>query len=310
MKSFSPQLLDFLLTHKVFNRADLFLIELSNGQIITATSAQQDINFGFQGTSPVIEQIYYSTLFGAWERGSVTSEASYAPKSNTMDLTVLAGSSILYPGTSVPLTQVVLAGLFDAAQVTVFTIYWPIGAKPAYGIEMGYETKFAGKISKVTDAGRDKITFEVADMLYMLSIEVPLNVIQSSCRHVLFDSNCALLESNFAYPNSLASGSTQMLLNLALGLSSASFFVAGMSFSQGRIKFTTGQNAGSWAYIKQQKSNTQVLLNAPLPFPVSTGDQCIVYPGCDLTLATCQNVYSNLINNGSTPFVPNPEVSL
>ena len=310
MKNFPPQLLDFLLTHKAFNRADLFLIELTNGMVIASTSAQRDVDFGFQGTSPVIMQTYYTTLYGAWERGSVTSEASYAPKSNTMSLSVLAADSVNYPGTTTPLMHTVLAGLFDAAKVSVYTIYWDIGSMPEAGIEMGYEIKFVGQVSKVTDMSRDKVTFEVADMLYWLSTEVPLKLIQSSCRHTLFDPNCDLNQSSFAFSNFVASGSTPLLLNLSDDVTTAPYWNGVITFTQGKIQFTTGQNAGVWAFIKQLTSHTQILLGAPLPFPVVDGDHMLMYPGCDLTVRMCQLGYDNLINIGSTPFVPNPEVSL
>lgn len=321
MKHFSPQLFAFLQTRTVYNRADLFLIELNNGQIITATTAQQDIPFGFAGLSipsplpspfygPLANTIYYSTKYGAWERGSITSEASYIPKSNTMNLTVLANQSILYPGTTTPLMQVVAAGIFDAAQVTVYTVYWAIGDTPAGGIGMGYETKFVGQISKVLDSSRDKITFEVADMLYRLSTEIPKNVIQSSCRHTLFDPNCTLNQASFSFANAVAAGSTTLQINLANNVTTASYWNGVITFTQGKIQFTSGKNNGIWAYIKNMNSDTQILLNAPLPFPVNTGDQFTMYPGCNLSIAMCQLGFNNLINIGSMPFTPNPEVAL
>jgi uncharacterized phage protein (TIGR02218 family) len=227
-----------------------------------------------------------------------------------MDLTVLANTSILFPGTNTPLVQVVNAGLFDAATVTVYTIYWALGDTVNNGMALGYETKFIGQITKVVDSSRDTITFEVADMLYQLSIEVPRNLIQSSCRHTLFDANCTLNQANFAFTNSIAASSTQQVINLTANVTTASFWNGVITFTQGKIQFTTGNNVGIWAYIKTLVSHTQILLSVPLPFPIQTGDAFKMYPGCDLTLTTCQLGYNNLINIGSMPFVPNPEVSL
>lgn len=259
-----------------------------------------------------MNRTFYSTKFGAWERGSVTSEASYQPKSNTMDLTLAAPQSVNYPGTSIPMTQVVLAGLFEKALVTVYTVYWPLGGLPTdwNGIAMGSVVTFLGEITKVRDSSRKRIVFEVADMLYRLNTELPIHVIQSGCRHRLFDVNCSLNQANFAFTTTVASGSSALLLNLAAALNTASFFVSGMTFSQGSVLFTSGQNSGLRAFIKNQNSNTQLLLSAPLPFPVTTGDALTVYPGCDLSLQTCINTYNNKINFGGTPFCPSPEQAL
>ena len=268
----------------------------------------------FTMTPPTIvyqsPQVYYSTLYGAWERGSVTSEAAYTPKSNTMTLTVLAPSSVLYPGANIPLSATVVAGLWDAAQVSVYTVYWALDETPAQGIARGFITTFVGQITRVPDTVRSKIIFEVADILYRLNIEVPRPMIQSSCRHTLFDANCRLNRANFAFSTSLAVGSTPLVLNLANPLNTASFWNGVITFTQGQIQFTTGQNYGVRGYIKNQNSLTQLLLNAPLPFPVSTGDVLTIYPGCNLSVAMCQNGFNNLINGGFTPFVPSPEFSI
>jgi hypothetical protein len=80
MKNVTQTLLNWLMSVKEYNRADLFTITLTNGQVIYATTAQVPVTF--QGN------VYYPSKNGTWQRGAVQSEASFTPKSNSMSLTV------------------------------------------------------------------------------------------------------------------------------------------------------------------------------------------------------------------------------
>jgi uncharacterized phage protein (TIGR02218 family) len=138
----------------------------------------------------------------------------------------------------------------------------------------------------------------------------PRNLIQSACRHVLFDPICGLTQANYAQSNSVAAGSNQLTINLGTALTSATWWNANMSVAQGKLQFTSGQNAGLWYAIKSQNSTTQIGLAVPTTFPVATGDAFTIYPGCDKTQATCQSRFNNLANNGGFPYVPNPEIAI
>jgi hypothetical protein len=122
MKTLTPALLNFLQNNNSFNKADLFQITLNNGQIIYASDYGVDLTFG--------GNIYYATQYGVWKRGPVTQEAKARPESTTMDITLEAKQSVLYPGTDTSLMATLNAGLFDGAIVKVLTVYWPIGTMP------------------------------------------------------------------------------------------------------------------------------------------------------------------------------------
>ena len=301
MKNIPNTLLQWLLANKEYNRADLFSIQLQSGQSIYATTSQQPIAFG--------GNIYQPSLYGTWQRGSVQTEASYSPKSNSMSLTVSAPAG-LTNAASIPLMPSIAAGLFDAATVTVNTIYWGMGEVPSVGIARGSVITFVGQITKISDLARDKADFEVADMLFKLNLYTPPNLIMSSCRHQLFDSGCTLLSSNFQLLNSVAAGSSTLQINLTDGANTASWWNGVITFTQGYILFTSGQNVGQVGYIKNLNSNTQILLSAPMPFPVAIGDTFTMYAGCNKSLAMCNNGFDNLINIGAMPFVPNPELGI
>lgn len=51
-------------------------------------------------------------------------------------------------------------------------------------------------------------------------------------------------------------------------------------------------------------SGTTLVLNFPLGPGVGESDAVIVYPGCDHTMQTCNDVYANILNYGGMPFVP------
>lgn len=89
MKTFSAGLLKFLQTAKSYNRADLFAITLPNGSIIRSAASPYDITFN--------GNVFYSSRYGAWERGKITAEAAFDLRSNDMPLTVLAPGTIPFP---------------------------------------------------------------------------------------------------------------------------------------------------------------------------------------------------------------------
>jgi uncharacterized phage protein (TIGR02218 family) len=271
--------------------------------------------FYLTGTAPVtwyaasltIQPIatYSASTFGAWQRGKVTSEASFDLHSNDMMLTALVPASVLFPATSMSLMQTVCAGLFDKSLVTVFTAYWALNGTPASGIANGLETKFVGQITGLEQIGRSKVEFRVSDMLFLLNLKSPPNVIQASCRHTLYDANCTVAKASYANSNSVGVGSTTQQIQLGTPVSQTAPY-----FSQGFITFTSGQNAGLSYAIKTQQSTSAILLASQTSLPLTVGDTFTMYAGCDKTPATCSSKFSNLINIGAQPFVPNPEVAV
>jgi uncharacterized phage protein (TIGR02218 family) len=292
VKNFPAALMALVQSNQVGFIAHLFNITLKNGQVITATDGQYDIT-----ASPTT---YYASKYGRWQRGATTSEAKFEPRSNDMQLTLLASESVLLPGTSIPMTQSVVARLFDTAKVTIYRAFMP---KNGYGdVSRGLETFFFGQISAINGSDRSKIVFTVHDPLFILNQQMPKNMYQSACRHTLFDSNCTLLASAFIASNSVASGSTQSSIVCATALGT-------LPYAQGKITFTSGLNNGLTFSIKSVSSNTLALV-VPTTFAIATGDTFTILPGCDKTFPTCENVYNNKINFGGEPFTPCPETWL
>jgi uncharacterized phage protein (TIGR02218 family) len=80
-------------------------------------------------------------------------------------------------------------------------------------------------------------------------------------------------------------------------------------YDQGTIIATSGANAGQSRTITQLSGGTISLLKAWLE-PVGVGDGFQLLPGCDHTLATCQNTFNNLSHFGGFPYIPPPELAV
>ena len=68
-------------------------------------------------------------------------------------------------------------------------------------------------------------------------------------------------------------------------------------------------NFGQSRTITQLSGGTISLLKAWLE-PVAVGDGFQLLPGCDHTLATCQNSFNNLSHFGGFPYIPPPELAV
>jgi uncharacterized phage protein (TIGR02218 family) len=307
MKRLMPSgLIDFLAANPNCNRADLFSLALPNGQTLTATSGQFDITLpsgtnGWSGSTTT----FHATKYGRWERGSITSEASFSLNSNTMTLTCFPQQTTTYPGTSIGLLAAALNNLFDAASVSVFTAYMPLGS---YGdVSNGVETKFVGTITKINDIQRTKVEFDCADPFYLLNLKVPTRVFQSNCPWSFGDSNCDPSGGIAAFTQSFTakSGSTQWTLTPVSAFSQGTGY-----FSQGVVKCLTGANAGLSQTVKLHDSSGNLQLMVPFLLAPSAGDTFSVVAGCDKSLSTCQTKFNNASHFGGQPFVPAPSNAL
>ncbi len=69
-----------------------------------------------------------------------------------------------------------------------------------------------------------------------------------------------------------------------------------------------GANSGLVRTVKSYAhSSGLVTVVLALPNTPAVSDAFTIYPGCDLTMATCSSKFSNLAHFGGQPFVPAPE---
>jgi uncharacterized phage protein (TIGR02218 family) len=98
-------------------------------------------------------------------------------------------------------------------------------------------------------------------------------------------------------------GSTQVQIATSISPNPANLY------AQGTITGITGANAGSGRTVASMGSGWVYIKPAFLA-PVLVGDEFQLLPGCDRTLATCQNVFNNSIHFGGFPFIPTPETAV
>lgn len=299
MKTLIPSaLLAFMKSKNTFGLANLFQIALTNGQVLRTTDCQVNLTYG--------GNTYYASQYGAWERGVVKMKASFSLEADDVSLTakVPGDYQVYFPGTTIPLMQCLSAGLFDGANITIYTAYWPEGAPP--NTSLGVETKFVGVILNFEKLGRSVVEFKVGDLLWLLNLKTPPKTIQAGCRHVFCDPNCTMIASSFtSAPNSVASGSTTNTINLASAVT-ASIYALGV------VTFTSGQNNGLKMTIKAQPSTTQIVLAGTTPLPLGIGDTFTMLQGCNKTQARCEQIQGSnfFLNYGGQPYVPFPELAL
>lgn len=289
MKNVSPAMLAFLQSTAVESiyKADLIQIALIDGTILRATDGQLDITYA--------GNVYSAAGLGGWHRGRVSTKLGL--QGTTMDLTVVADDTILVPGRPCSIIQGINLGLFDGATVTVYTAYMP-----TYGdTSLGVETKFVGQWGNVKKVGRTSAEIECQSFLFLLNQQMPRVLLQPGCHWELYGPGCTLAQAAFTFTNTVGSGSTQSSINAGTAISQASGY-----FTQGVIKFTSGQNVNLSTTIKLHSGNV-LSLEPALLFPVNVGDAFTISAGCDHSLETCQTKFDNLINFGGAPFIPNPE---
>ena len=74
-------------------------------------------------------------------------------------------------------------------------------------------------------------------------------------------------------------------------------------FTEGIIKFTTGNNAELQQEIKTHFDD-QIILYLPMLYPINIGDQFIAVAGCNKHINTCREKFNNILNFRGEPHVP------
>ena len=333
-----------LINSGVFECWDIYSFALWNGQTITLTTADFDIDARTLGGAiasskgPYVDQKQSKTQ-AHWKIGLDSDQWQVVITPNVFDPFT---GAMTYPDKigTIPWLQACRAGLFDNAQVTISRAYFadpPVRPLPPNGaVPVGLVTIFLGVMGTV-DTNNAVSVFTINDYKTLLSMTMPRNLYQATCRHVLFDQFCTLNAALFAQTGVLSAGSTQGILLASPpapsggssipgasqgggawfggpGLSGdgpggGNFTAGGGTYQLGRVVMTSGSNQGFSRTIQTWDGADTFTLQYPLPFAVAAGDGVTMYPGCDKLLATCTG-FNNAVNFGGQPFIPPPEVVL
>lgn len=306
MRPASAALQSYLAANDSFVVIDLYSFALASGAVLrysgwttpltipgTAFPAGS-LNFNASG--------YTSFALGPrFGRSMVTTKIGVEP--TELDISILAGAGDLVGGSS--FADAVRVGQFDGATVELDRFFAPpqpdgSGAPTA---SLGAIVWFYGRVAE-TDVGRTKIDMKVKSLLNLLAQQqMPRRLYQAACTHVFGDAMCTFNRASLAASATAGAGSNQAVIVTSLSPSPATLY------DQGTIIATSGANAGESRTIAQLAGGNVTLLKAWLE-PVALGDAFELLPGCDHTVATCQNTFSNLIHFGGFPYIPPPELAV
>lgn len=291
MKAASPEL-QALLASGRFVRADIWTITLNGGGIIRWTSHDADIVAGGHRfiSGPAIE------------RGSISEKTGVEVA--TLRVTLTGGDDDLINAS--PVISFIAAHGLDGASVKLERAYAPAWGLDSDGIPIpvtGTVIRFAGKVTSIDSVMGGTAEFTVSSWLVLLNANSPRNHYQVGCLRTLYDAGCGVDPATFSNVGTVGSGATSM--GFGSGLTGAAGY-----YSQGRVVFLTGANAGINRTVKINDGSGNFSLIKPLPVAPAAGDTFRAYAGCDLTKATCKDKFNNLARHKATPFVPLPTTAL
>jgi hypothetical protein len=295
--------LDALLATDSFVQADLYTFTLANnGPVLRYTLADTDISYS--GATWVHDGPLIGTgSKGHWKRGLDvdTWQCSIMPRATDP----ITGAA--YPDSigSASWLAAARAGALNGALVTIDRAYfptWPAFPRPIAIQPTGVLRWFGGRPASI-DVGRTQCQITLNSHLELLDTQMPRRLFQPGCINTLFDVGCTLNAAAYATSGTINAASNSAVIVATIGTPSWTG-----TFALGRIKMTSGANAGFSRSIRLASSPNFTLLS-PFPFPLASGDTFSAWPGCDKTLATC-TVFGNAANFGGTPYVPIPETAV
>ena len=289
MKTASLALTDFLLTAQSYVRADLYTLSLAGGGVLRYTSAD----------TPITSNGQTFALGPPCQDGGVKSSRGVTVSS--VDITFLADDRHLV-GDVQFLDFVEDLGL-DGAAIRIDRAFAASWADMARTGPVGTYIRFSGRFSEAKALGQTGVVVTAASWLDLLSVNLPADVYQTSCLNSLGDPKCGVNLATYAVPGLVAGAGS--LTTLGSNLSQAADY-----FALGKLVFLTGANAGLARTIKAYDGAGGFTLIAPLPSPPQAGDSFDAYPGCDLSMATCQARFANLARFRGQPFIPAPSTGL
>ncbi len=185
-------------------------------------------------------------------------------------------------------------GLFDGAQVEAWLVPWDGEGNPKRLLKGTFgavqQTQTAFKVELIGDGARLQQT--------------PLvRALQPGCRWVFGDSNCQKDLGPLTVTGTVDSASGVREFIDAARAEAAGYF------SRGRVTFTTGDNAGISAEIKEHATGGVFTLWPRLPFAIAAGDQYSMTPGCTLLKEASGgtngcDAWDNFVNYGGFLSVP------
>lgn len=294
----------------VASLAELYTFTLLTGEVLRYSGFQIGISAPVPGTSSPSN---FFALGPRLDHGS--DKTSIGVEIAELEINLYAGPAdeIGFPGNGTLTWQEALwAGLFDGCLVSLdhAVIDWTGGVLTV----IGTYNEFTGRVGDI-DIGGSKTVIRVKSLLDLLTVQVPRRTYQAMCNHAFGGVMCGYDRINGLNALGAATGVGAVTLP-ALGGTVANAIAFGgfnpapsTAYDQGTLVGVTGYNTKFKRTIGQVISGTAYLLQ-PWIFPVMTGDQFQLQPGCDHTLPTCSGYLDNIGRYGGFPDIPPPETAV
>lgn len=284
MKAASPALIALLASSEQFIMADLYTITLVGGSVLRYSAAPTALSVNG----------YNFTLGPKFERSKI--KIVIGTQVDELEVRVYPEPTDLLGGVS--FLEAVWRGQLDGALLQLERTFMP-----TYGdTSAGSVVLFAGRVSDI-DCSRTCVEIKCRSHLELLNIQMPRRLWQSSCTHLFGDAMCQFDRSTRQATFSAGPGSTASQINTSVVPTPANLYI------QGTVVSTTGANAGSNRTVANM-SDSWIYVKLAFLSPVLVGDQFQLLPGCDRTLATCTNVFNNMVHFGGFPYIPTPETAV
>jgi uncharacterized phage protein (TIGR02218 family) len=261
--------------------ADCYTIWLGTGTILTYTDLDIPValnGYTYQANSVLISGLRY--------------RASCGVNVDAQQITISARTTDTIGG--IPFLQAIQQGLLDGAEIQREKAFFSSWVAPP----IGSVVLFKGRVAQIDSIGRTSAQATVASDLVLLDIDMPRNVYQANCQHVLYDGQCGVASGTYSATGTVGAGATTTTIQWP---------GANAAYQQGTITFTTGVNTGATATVKAVGGGW-LQLAYPLPNAPNAGDGFTAAYGCDHTMATCQSRFNNLNQFRGFPFVPPPQI--
>jgi uncharacterized phage protein (TIGR02218 family) len=278
-----------LIEGRQFFRADLVTLTLVDGTVIRYTSADVSLLWG-------------GHQFLSFRMNREKIKASLGLSVDQLAMTLLPSATDTLAG--VPYIQAIYLGALDGATILLEKAYlsdWGDPRVPLSANVVGVLHGFEGSVSDLT-ASTTEVQLTVKSALELLNMDMPRELYQSTCLHIVYDAGCTLSRAAFTVTGAVTGSPS--LNGFHTGLSQADGY-----FDQGVIALTSGAASGSRRTVKSYAGGT---FNFVLPLPAlpSVGDTFLVYPGCDRTQATCSGKFGNIAHFKGYPYIPAPETAV
>lgn len=309
VKAASTSLINLINSGANYGRWECYTIAMQGGGTLRYTSAHFPISYGgnlFAANGPLV---------GLEDSSGARAHYKVGLDVDTWNLTIKPRdidpmTGVAFPDSigSQPFLAAAAAGALDGATVTIERAYFAEGL-PQFPVSragaspLGTMVVFAGLVSSC-DIQNGQVDITVSDHRSLLGIQMPRNIYQAGCEHMLFDAGCKLDSTVYRKTAAVTAVSSRSQFTADPGTPLGSG-----DYTLGRVKGLTGSNTGYEVSVRQWDSVGHVFyMLRPFPFTISIGDTFRFLPGCAKTMAAC-TAFGNLINFGGDPYIPPPETT-